>query len=405
MTKPLTNTQPRYLWLTRFFPYPPHAGDRIYSARLIEALADQNSHVAVFCNLGQPDSALIPTGTAQQVEWIGCPPAGKGRMARYPFSRLPRQALRLSDPGAQQALGAILIQESWDAILIDYVSMGWVLPLLEDRLKASNQRPALVYVAHNHEASLRRQAVSQSTAPLIMRLAQWVDGKRAAALERRLLSAVDYVTVNTKADLELFRADAPQQHYQVLVPGYDGPRLANRTITAETPRRVVVVGSFDWIVKQQNLEGFLEAAHPLTDHGIGIDIVGSGPENILQEWRRRFPHATIHGRVDAVEPYIQGARMSIIPEKIGGGFKHKVLNAIFQRSPIFSITGAITEVPLINGQSMHHFPDFIALIQGIIQNIDNFDDLNALQTTAYTACQDQFHWGDRGKSLHQMLTR
>lgn len=396
---------PRFLWLTRFFPYPAHAGDRIYSARLIEALAEQECQVTVFCAAAPPSALIPPEGSAQRAEWVLCSDRSRRWMGQYPISALPRQALQLSAPGPRRALRSLLARQHWDAVLIDYVSMGWALPLLADHARISGNRPPLVYVSHNHEASLRRLAVQHSTASPLLRLAQRIDGARVEALERRLLAAVDLVTVNTTADLALFQADAPGQRYHILVPGYDGPRLAQRALTEDTPRRVVVVGSFDWIVKQQNLAEFLEAAAaPLADQGIGIDIVGSGPSRVLETWRRRFPNVAIHGRVAAVEPYIQGARLSVVPERTGGGFKHKVLNAVFQRSPVFGMAGSITEVPLTADHSLRLFPDFPAMVAGIIRDIDDLAGLNALQSAAYEACKNQFHWYDRGHILHALLS-
>lgn len=397
---------PSYLWLTRFFPYPTHAGDRIYSARLIEALAEQNCRITVFSNEGGANPALLPNSSARQVEWIAAPPGRRSRMGRYLFSRLPRHALRLSAPGSRRVLRSLLARQDWDAVLIDYVTMGWTLPLLMETIRKKGRRPMVVYVAHNHEASVRQLAYRHSNATVALRLAQRIDGGRIANLERRLLAHADLVTVTTAADRALFQIDTQRPRYHILVPGYDGPRLDHRRLTPETPRRIVIVGSFDWIAKQQNLMAFLEAAvEPLTRHRIGIDIVGSGPEGVLATWRRRFPGVAIHGRVDAVEPYLQGARISIVPEWIGGGFKLKVLNAVFQRCPVFGIAGSITQVPLVDGQSVRLFPDFPTLVQGIIREIDNLDALNALHTAAYDACRDQFQWVDRGRNLHALLAR
>lgn len=397
---------PRYLWLTRYFPYPAHAGDRIYSAKLIEGLVEQDCRVTVFCTDQNPEHCLtkLPEGAPRQVEWAICRQGGPDRMLLYPLSRLPRQALRLSAAEPTRLLQTLLDRQDWDAVIIDYVSMGWALPLLTQWRRGAGGKAPLVYVSHNHEASLRQLSSRQSTASLPIRLAQWVDGKRVAALERALLDNVDLVTVNTGADLALFQAEAPHLRYETLVPGYDGPRLDQRQLTAQTPRRVVVVGSFDWIVKQQNLLGFLEAAAaPFARHGIGIDIVGSGPEPILEAWRQRFPDVAIHGRVPAVEPYIQNARISIVPERMGGGFKHKVLNAVFQRSPIFAIAGSITEIPLQEGLSLRQFADFPALAQGVIDEIDNVEALDRQQDTAYQACRDLFYWPDRALILRRSL--
>ncbi|OYQ37161.1 hypothetical protein CHU95_02100 [Niveispirillum lacus] len=397
---------PRYLWLTRYFPYPAHAGDKIYSAKLIEGLAEQNCDVTVFCTGPHPAQGqdLLTEGAARRVEWVICPPSGRRHMLLYPFSRLPHQPLALAASEARRQVQMLLTRQDWDAVLLDYVGMGWTLPLIAPWRRAAGRSSILAYVAHNHEASLRRLSWRQSTARLPVRLAQWIDGRRVIALERALLDNVDLVTVNTRADLALFQADAPRLRYQVLVPGYDGPRLSQRRITAQTPRRVVVVGNFDWIVKQQNLLGFLEAAAiPFARHGIGIDIVGSGPASVLDVWRRRFPGVTIHGRVEAVEPYIQAARISVIPERTGGGFKHKVLNSVFQRSPLFAIAGSVTEMPLEEGRSLRQFSDFPALVQGVIDGIDDVEALDRQQEAAYLACQDQFHWQDRARTLRQVL--
>lgn len=401
-----TETAPHYLWLTRFFPYPTHAGDRIYSAKLIESLAAQPCRVTVFCTYQGKDEPVPPDDAAQRTDWVLCRDDNHHRLWLYPFSDLPRHALRLSAPTLRRRLWTLVTQQRWDAILIDYVSMGWTLSLLAEAARVSGHRPTLVYIAHNHEASLRRLAVRESSASVPLRLAQRIDGRRIATLERRLLAHVDLVTtVSSTTDRSLFLADAPNQRFLSLVPGYDGPRLAQRTLTAETPRRVVVVGSFDWIVKQQNLVEFLEAAAgPLADNGIGIDIVGNGPPKLLEAWRRRFPSVAIHGRVEAVEPYLQGARLSIVPERIGGGFKMKVLNAVFQRCPLYALAGSVAEVPLIDGQSIKIFPDFLNLVSGIIKDIDNFDKLNFLQNAAYNICHDDFYWKDRGFIIYETLT-
>jgi glycosyltransferase involved in cell wall biosynthesis len=397
--------RPACLWLTRVPPYPAHAGDKIYTAKLVEALAAQDCAVTVLCT-EEDAGALPPDGPARRAAWVTVPPGAPGRMWAYPFSRLPRQALLLATPAYRAALEGLLRRQRWDAIVVDFVAMGWVLPLIEGRWPAGTARPPLVYVSHNHEASLRRAAARESTRPLPKRVAQHVDAERVAALEARLVSAADLVTVNTGADLERYRRDAPAQEYEVLVPGYDGPVLRKRTLTPDTPRRVVVVGSFGWIVKQQNLMEFLEtAAQPLAARGIGIDIVGSGPADVLAALRRRFPSVTIHGAVERVEPYLQAARISVIPERVGGGFKHKVLNAVFLRTPVFALSGTITGIPLEDGRSVRACAGFDELVRAIIEGIDDLDALNALQQAAFVVCDGRFDWLDRGHALRAAIER
>jgi len=402
MTTHSSRDAPACLWLTRFYPYPCHAGDRIYSARLIEALAATGCSLTVHC-AGGTDHLPPPEGAARTVDWIQAPAARPIRLLSYPLSRLPRQALALSGPAQRSSVRALLRRQRWDAIVVDYVSMGWVLPLVEECWPDASARPPLIHVSHNHEASLRRSAAPFGES-VATRLALRLDAARVATLEERLVAASTLVTVNTEADRMLFRDAFPNQRYEVLLPAYDGPTLSERRLTSATPRRVVVVGSFDWIAKQRNLIDFLEASvGPLAEGGVGIDVVGRGPVAVLAALRKRFPGVAIHGTVDAVEPYLQGARISVIPERVGGGFKHKALNAVFQRTPIFALAGSIAGLPLDDGRSVRLLPDFAALVAAILDGIDDLEGLNAQQNAAFAACIGRFDWAERGAFLRALI--
>lgn len=389
------------LWLVRCYPYPAHSGDKLYSSKLIEALAARGAAITAFCpDDAEGGAAPPPDGPAQMVEWVRVPDDGASRLWAYPFSQLPRQALSLADPARRAALDRLLRRQRWDAVVVDYVSMGWTLSVIEACWPERATRPPLVYLSHNHEASLRRITARASTLPALKRLAQRIDARRVAALEERLVAAAALVTANTDADRDLFRDAAPDVRCEVLMPGYDGPVMHHRTLNRDTPRRVVVVGSFFWIVKQQNMNEFLEAAaKPLAERGIGIDVVGHGPADLLTAWRRRYSSVTIHGEVDKIEPFVQGARISVIPERLGGGFKNKVLNAVFQRSPVFALAGSITGAPLVDGHSVRLCDGFSALVQAIATGIDDLAALNDLQENAFAACAGRFNWADRGRAL------
>lgn len=398
-TAPTSGGGRSYLWLTRFYPYPAYAGDRIYTARLIESLAAQDCAITVLCTIeAGGDEMLPPEGPARRVEWVRVPAGSAKRMWTYPISSLPRQALALAAPAQRAAAERLFRRQHWDAVLVDYVTMGWVLPLVEACWPNRAERPALVYISHNHEASLRRAVIQEAAGSALKRLAQRMDARRIIALERRLVTAAALVTANTETDRNLYRRDAPDRHCTVLAPGYDGPMMTERVLSLSTPRRVVVVGSFDWILKRQNLLEFLKAAvGPLGTHGIGIDIVGRGPESFLTMLRRRFLGVAIHGLVERVEPYLQAARISVVPERVGGGFKHKTLNAIFQRTPVFALSGSVAGLP---PGAVRFCDGFNSLVQEIVNSIDDLDGLNALQQEAFAACKSRFDWLDRGRILH-----
>jgi polysaccharide biosynthesis protein PslH len=387
-------TKLRCLWVTRLVPYPPFVGgDATYSAQLIESLASAGVEVTVLSH----DSGGQPPETTG-VEWVVLPFRDRGRV-RSVFGRTPAIVRRFSTPQMRSSLHMLLRERPWDAVVIDGLAMSGVIDPSR-RYWSSEGAPVLVYVALNHEESVRRQLSARCPRRSPKYLALRWDASRTASIERGLVDAAGLVTVITDADADLFRQRVPDQQYLVLTPGHDGPTLGSRSIDERTPRRVVLLGSYAWIAKQLNLWRFLSAgAVPLTRAGIGIDIVGWMPDDFAVRLRAAFPDVTLVGRVDRVEPYLAQARMGIVAEEIGGGFKLKVLDYVFNRLPVASLAGSVAGTALEAGSSILEFPDLSRLIEGIVETIDDFSRLNAVQEAAWLACDGEFAWADRGRAL------
>jgi glycosyltransferase involved in cell wall biosynthesis len=385
----------RCLWVTRLVPYPPFVGgDATYSSRLIESLASAGVEVTVLAH----DNGGPPPPLTRGVEWVVVPFRDRGRF-RSIFGRMPALVYRFSTPQVRHALGTLLSERSWDALLIDNMAMAGVVDLRD-----GDRSTPLVYVSHNHEESIREQLAARTPRRSPKRFALRWDAMKSAPLERSLVDAADLVTVNTSDDADLYRRHAPDQRYLVLTPGYDGSAVVARVIDAETPRRITLLGSYAWIAKQLNLWRFLEAgADRLARAGIGIDVVGSAPDDFADRLRASFPDVTVTGPVDRVEPYLARARMGIVAEEIGGGFKHKVLHYVFNRLPVASLAGSVAGTPLVPGESILEFADMDSLVGGIIGSIDDLTKLNAVQEAAFSATDGQFGWAERGMALAESL--
>jgi polysaccharide biosynthesis protein PslH len=398
------------LWLTRKYPRPTNSGELIYSNGLIRAFAKTGVELTVLAH--DNDEAPVGDGTESslyrdedRVEWrLGSPELGS-RLGSL-FTSYPADSWRLKNGGPEKALVEALANETWDAILIDHAALGWALGPIRDRRKATGipGDPALVYLSHNHEAKVRREVARNSSAGLPRRLALRVDAEKYARQEEALCREVDLVTAITPAEVEAYRGQFPRQRYLCLTPGYEGPFHADREITAATPRRVVMSGSFEWIAKRINLERFLEqAAAPLAAAGIGLQIVGKTDEAFRLAMCERFPGVDFVGRVPEMTPYLLDSRMGLIVEEFGGGFKLKTLEYLFHGLPLAGLVQAVEGLPLRSPEHLLLESDVPALMTAVIDTIDDFDRLNAMRTSAFTLCREAFRWEDRGRRLHEAL--
>ncbi len=391
----------RCLWLTLVDPEPRHNGQLLYSGGLIEgaAAAGIEIHVLGLAREGQDR----PFGARQgNVTWWLAPGGFRPRW-RSLLSPLPHMASRVHNHRLREILLERL-DEEWGAIVFDGISAGWALDLVQRRLGGGRRRrPRLIYVSHNHEVSLRDEvARSHPLAP--MRLVLRSDTWKVARLERRMIGAMDAMTAITEEDRALYAREWPGMPIEIVPPGYDGPALEERTIENDLPRRAVVVGSFDWIAKQLNLEEFVAIADPLfAAAGAELQVVGNGDRRFLDRLRATSLATEFTGRVEDVTPYMRQARIAIVPERHGGGFKLKVLDYVFGRMPILALDGSVAGTPLQAGQGILYFRDHLALARGALRIIDDCDRLNALQRQAYEQCRENFRWADRGRRLHDML--
>ncbi len=395
----------RCLWLTLADPEPQHNGQYVYSGGLIDSVAAAGSEIDVL-GLRRPDSVRCNGAQDEHVSWwLPDEPFDQaysrwGSMA----SSLPHIAYRGRTTAMRRRLNELLRRGEWDGIVFDGISVGWALRQVLRHFANRPRRPRLIYISHNHEESLRAQ-VAENQRPFLRRQAVRLDAVKVSRLERELVDSVDFVSAITPEDLRLYRKRRQDKPMGVITPGYRGRRLPERRISRDLPRRAVIVGSFDWIAKRMNLEEFVDVADPLfAAAGAELQAVGSAQEPFLEHLRRKTRATSFTGTVPELTPYLDQARAAIVPERSGGGFKLKVLEYVFNRLPIFALSGSFAGVPLIHDDSVMLYPDHQALARGVLETIDDVDRLNRLQERAYAACRDRYDWPSRGRQILSAIT-
>jgi len=393
------SNQMRCIWIARYIPYPLDQGAKVYSANLAQSLADSGVFVRF---IGFGDGSALPDAAAS-VEWLAVP-GNKRSKAVAACSRWPIAAAI----DATRAYGSLLevqLREPWDAVVLDGYGTGWALDrCLAYRNESRARRPVLVHVSHNHEEILWGAMAREARGSSLKRLALRRNANKVSTLERRIVRNVDLLTTITDEDRRSLGAGLDQNRSLSLTPGYTGWIAGERRITAATPRRVIIMGSFQWVVKQENLARFVEVADPLFyEHKIGLDIVGDVPQALLSTLRARCRATCFHGFVTDAAPYFARARIAVVPESIGGGFKLKFLDYIFGRVPVAMVSQAAAGLPEELQRTMLSNDNLAGLIGDIVSHIDRLDELNRRQERAFALGKAQFKWSDRGERFRQAI--
>jgi glycosyltransferase involved in cell wall biosynthesis len=391
----------RVLWLTLNDPNPRHSGQLIYSGGLIDSVAERDVEIEVLC-LARPGVHHRGNHCDGKISWWIAEDRPRSRLSSL-VSRLPHVAKRTVTRSMRRMLQDLLDRQRWDSVVIDGLSLGWTIDIVRRHFSNDRSRPRLIYVSHNHEASVRAQVAGNQTNPFLRRILSF-DALKACRLEQKLVAAVDLVTAITGEDRNRYLRDWPQKHVEVLLPGYEGRRMRWREITPDLPRRAIVVGSFDWVAKRMNLEEFIAVADPLfAAAGAELHVIGSAEPAFLDRLRRRVKATVFTGAVESIAEHMDTARLAVVPERSGGGFKLKALDYVFNGLPILALQDSIAGMPLQHPDSVRLFPDHRSLAHGVLEIIDDLPLLNRMQHAAYAACVDRFEWCTRGDQLRSVM--
>jgi len=135
-----------------------------------------------------------------------------------------------------------------------------------------------------------------------------------------------------------------------------------------------------------------------------LQIVSNAEHAFFDRLRPTLRSTEIVGPVDHIDPYLDQARVAIIPERSGGGFKLKVLEYIFNRLPVAALDHSIAGLPLTPDKNVLTYPHYRDLANGVVGVMDDFTLLNQIQDGAFSVCANAFDWSMRGQHLMSALT-
>lgn len=386
---------PRILWVIRTLPFPQTSGDRVYSAQFIRAIADAGAAVTVIgLSTGTP-----PEPGFEQIAWIPVEAEARSSLAAAAMA-LPLVAAKNSPAAFREKFRATLREVQPDLIVLDSYAAGWVLD------EIGTDAPKLVYVAHNWEEQITRDIAREFQGALPKRVFLRLNAARTRRLERRLVARAALVVALTDSDRRNLLQAAPGQSSILIPPGFTGPSRAGRVIDAAVPRHLVMLGSVQWIAKQMNLAAFLRVADPaFAAAGITLDIVGDVAAEFRQEWSRKIKATRFTGFADDVNAALDRARMGLLIDSLGGGFKLKVLSYLQTRTPVAALSGSFEGIPDEVARNFLVAPDAERLVAAIIAAVDDLPRLNAMQDAAAAAAQGRFDWPENGRRFVAALPR
>lgn len=402
----MKNSSDNLLFITRYFPYPGHAGAWLWSAMLIKIFAEKFESVSVICFENPNCKAELD----KNLSHFDFPPnisfhiaASKSlNILNRALSVLPNAALSHDSSSARLLLRELMLDHPSN-IVIDHIGSSWAYRVINSaQVKYPDNK--LIYCTHNYEVGARLSIAKMLIKKPWKALPHFIDAIKIKLVEMRLVSCCGLILTSASQDKNLILRKYSSASVRAILPVYSQEVVKDRSISKDTPRKVLLVGSFIWSAKKIDLENLLaESVEILKSSNIGMVVVGNMDEKYREYLKKRWPSIEVTGRVASVSPYLSRSRIALLPEVAGNGFQWKALEYIFSRLPIFTIKGGITDIPVSARDDVVVARNQKELVRLVIKYIDDYELLNTLHEKAILKCSSFLSIADRKKQVGEAL--
>ena len=170
--------------------------------------------------------------------------------------------------------------------------------------------------------------------------------------ELNVYGAADAVLTVSAKEADTIRDFTGDQARAIPVP--DAEDLQPSALAFTERQGIVFVGSFQHAPNASAVEFLCRSVVPLLDESLleehPITIVGAGLDDTVRGYAGGNPHVRMVGWVPSVTPYLEQARISVVPLLYGAGTKRKLIQALLVGTPTVSTTIGVEGLDLADRQ-------------------------------------------------------
>jgi sugar transferase (PEP-CTERM/EpsH1 system associated) len=379
----------KVLILDEEFPFPTNNGKRTRSFNLYRRLAAQfRIHYVGYGKEGTATKALRAEGIEPIAVREQIPPKQGPlfylRLLANLLSPLPYMVTSHYSQPYRDAVRASLAEFRPDLVLCEWT------PYV---IYVKNLRSVKKLVStHNVEADIwQRYYENETNGPRRWYVReQWRKIKR---FERVALNWVDAAVAVSDLDCARLAKGCPRLKMAMIPNGVDLEYF--QVLPQPIQRRhLVFTGSMDWRPNQDAARYFIGKILPLLKQArpdLECTFVGRNPPSDIE----RLAHTIgvhITGTVDDVRPYVERAAVYIVPLRIGGGSRLKILEALAMGRAVVSTTVGAEGLDVVHGKHLLLADDPRTFADCVLRLLDDQQRCRSLSTEGRRLVEQHYGW-------------
>ncbi|MBD3245969.1 MAG: glycosyltransferase [Candidatus Omnitrophica bacterium] len=384
-------------------PYPFDTGAKIRTGNLIKALAGRHQIflVAFGDEAKEREAVRVLEKYCRRV--ICVPPRRYGilRFMMNIFRREPYNVEKYSSPGMERKISQLLAGGKIELIHCDSVQVS-------RNVRHARGVPKIL-TEHNVESVIFRRYARRQKNPL-KRLYAYLQWRKLRRYEFAMCREFDRCVTVSAEDARILteQGQVPVERITVVPNGVDlayfqAGRAAGRP--GMDANSVVFTGSMDWLPNIDAVEYCVKRIMPLVWERVPhakFYVVGRAPAGSLLRLAESEPRLVVTGAVDDVRPYVAAAGVFIVPLRIGGGTRLKILQALAMSKAVVSTRIGAEGIEVTQGTDIALADEPADFAGKVVELLESVPQRDALGRQGRALVRQRYAWEHIAQNLDRI---
>lgn len=399
----------KVLFLSQIVPYPPHGGVLQRGYNIVREIARRHElHLLAFLHRDilkttaeVEHSRSVLRGFCKSVEYFDLWPKrsrldkvlaiGAGLALPEPFSVIAHRSADFA-----RRVREVVSEQGIDVVHYDTIALA--------RFIHSAAGIPSVLTHHNIESQLmaRRAAVERWPASTYLAM----QTRKLVAYEKSMSPRFDVNVMMSELDAEGLRQLAPSVETAVVPNGVDVSYFSPGDEPEEAA--MIYTGGMNMFANRDAVMHFVDNIWPAVKAArpdARFDIVGQDPPAELLQRAQRDSGLRIHGYVDDVRPLVRKAAVYVVPIRVGGGTRLKVLDALAQGKAIVSTAVGCEGIQVTERKDILIEDEPAAFARQVVALLNDPAWRRELGVAARGLAESRYAWGPIGERLAEAYER
>ena len=397
----------KILMICHFLPYPPHGGNLQRSFNLLREISRNNKIHLLALNQKAilPDEESINRGIEALSEFceeikVYAIPLDLSKFKWYLnlflnlFSPLPFTVRWFKSGELRNEIEKQIRSCQFDLIHFDTIDLFQYSGIIPDIPRVLNH--------HNVESTLllRRGANEKN---IFTKFYLNLQGRKLKRYEKYAVGKVNVNITVSESDSETLRKAEPRGKFKVVPNGTD--------INYFTPaqkgdsKELVYIGGMNWYPNRDAMIYFYTSIYPIIKMEIPdviMNIIGQDPPKELARFATDDTSLRIHGYVEDVRDYISRSAVYVVPIRVGGGTRLKILDAFACGKALVSTSIGCEGIDVSPGNNILIGDSSGEFADQVIKLIKDETLRRKLEINARKLVEEKYSWEIIGRRLNEI---